>query len=255
MRLTLATKLDHLRWRLPAALRDAAWIRGIPDRLIAAHWLAPAQRRTLEARAAACRTPGDWFDFATAFLPPHQIRAEILAFLEFAATTRPRTVLEIGTASGGTNFLLGAALPEVTLKLGVDLFVQNKRLLHAFGRPNCQQVFIDGSSRAPETLARVRAALGERPIDVLFIDGDHSYAGVRADHELYAPLVRPGGLIAFHDVVPDYHTRYGRDTGRYAGDVPRYWQEVRGGFARTKEFVADPDQDGLGIGVGLTAPA
>jgi predicted O-methyltransferase YrrM len=38
-----------------------------------------------------------------------------------------------------------------------------------------------------------------RPIDVLFIDGDHSYEGCRADLEAWLPFVQPGGWIAFHD--------------------------------------------------------
>ena len=85
---------------------------------------------------------------------------------------------------------------------------------------------------------------------MLFIDGDHTYAGAKADFTTYAPFVRSGGRIAFQDIVPDYRTRFGRDTGRWAGDVPRLWQELRGTFAQTWEFVADRDQDGLGIGVG-----
>lgn len=36
-------------------------------------------------------------------------------------------------------------------------------------------------------------------IDLLFIDGDHSYEGVRADWEAYAGLLRPGSVVAFHD--------------------------------------------------------
>ncbi len=37
-------------------------------------------------------------------------------------------------------------------------------------------------------------------IDALFIDGDHAYKAVLQDWLLYSPLVRPGGIIAFHDV-------------------------------------------------------
>lgn len=39
----------------------------------------------------------------------------------------------------------------------------------------------------------------------LFVDGDHSYNGVKLDIKLYAPRVVPGGIIAFHDysVYPD----------------------------------------------------
>lgn len=39
----------------------------------------------------------------------------------------------------------------------------------------------------------------KEPIDLLFIDGDHEYEGVKLDCNLYLPKVRPGGLAAFHD--------------------------------------------------------
>lgn len=39
----------------------------------------------------------------------------------------------------------------------------------------------------------------DKPIDVLFIDGDHSYEGCKADIDKYAPFVKPGGVILFHD--------------------------------------------------------
>lgn len=37
------------------------------------------------------------------------------------------------------------------------------------------------------------------PLDVLFIDGDHSYPAVMADLEKWVPEVRPGGLVLCHD--------------------------------------------------------
>jgi len=38
-----------------------------------------------------------------------------------------------------------------------------------------------------------------RSFDIIFVDGDHSYDGVKADIALFAPMVKPGGVIAFHD--------------------------------------------------------
>ncbi len=38
-----------------------------------------------------------------------------------------------------------------------------------------------------------------RPIEVLLIDGKHSYGQVKLEHRLYRPLVRPGGFMLFHD--------------------------------------------------------
>jgi len=45
----------------------------------------------------------------------------------------------------------------------------------------------------------VGAAWDRGPIDVLFIDGDHSYEGVVRDVEAWVPHVKPGGLVMFHD--------------------------------------------------------
>ena len=39
------------------------------------------------------------------------------------------------------------------------------------------------------------------PIDLLFIDGDHSYAGAKSDIQLFTPHVKVGGLVVFHDVA------------------------------------------------------
>lgn len=248
-RLTVVRTLPKLQRLLPPRLsRLVAWPQW-QDVWYADHWLAHQRRQTLDRQFAACRTPGDFYDFAAQFFPPHQIRHEILSFIDLARSIEPRAVMEIGTAEGGTNFLLGAALPSATLKIGVDLFVRNTRLLKAYSRPGCEQLFVHGSSHAPPVIKHVRALLGDRPLDVLFIDGDHSYEGAKADFEGYLPLVRSGGLIAFHDIVPDHKARYGRDTGRWAGDVPRLWKEIRAQYAMSWELVEDPEQDGLGIGV------
>jgi predicted O-methyltransferase YrrM len=90
--------------------------------------------------------------------------------------------------------------------------------------------------------------LDGNPLDVLFIDGDHSYEGVRADFEQYAPLVRPGGIVALHDINPDFSTRSDLATPSISGDVPRYWSELKKEH-RTEELIANPDQDGFGIGI------
>jgi predicted O-methyltransferase YrrM len=61
-----------------------------------------------------------------------------------------------------------------------------------------QWSFIQAHSR---DFAKVRSMLPER-LDLLLIDGDHTLEGCLSDLELYAPLVRPGGIILVHDVAP-----------------------------------------------------
>jgi predicted O-methyltransferase YrrM len=83
---------------------------------------------------------------------------------------------------------------------------------------------------------------------VLFIDGDHSYDAVKADFSHYGPLVRGGGLIAFHDIVPDFRTRFGTPTDSDTGEVPRFWAEVTQRY-KTTEIIESVQQDGYGIGI------
>jgi predicted O-methyltransferase YrrM len=57
------------------------------------------------------------------------------------------------------------------------------------------------SDQAVSVVAAECSKLGQRP-DAILIDGDHSYAGVKRDLELYFPLLRPGGVIVVHDYLP-----------------------------------------------------
>lgn len=41
----------------------------------------------------------------------------------------------------------------------------------------------------------------ELPLDILYLDADHTYEGVKADYNNYAPHVRPGGFIIFDDYL------------------------------------------------------
>lgn len=45
------------------------------------------------------------------------------------------------------------------------------------------------------------AAEWARPIRLLWIDGDHTWEGARADFEAFAPFLVPGGIVAVHDTL------------------------------------------------------
>ena len=73
--------------------------------------------------------------------------------------------------------------------------------------------------------SRTAAAGWNRSIDLLFIDGDHSYTGVKTDWELFAPHLQSFGVTIFHDTTWEYH----RDHPYYRMDmgVPRLVDELR----------------------------
>jgi Methyltransferase domain len=95
------------------------------------------------------------------------------------------------------------------------------------------------NSHSSETLARLEGILGGEALDLLFIDGDHTREGVEADFRMYSPLVRSGGLVAFHDIVPG--------PTEAVGAVPAFWRQFRS--SERIEFVEDWSQGSCGIGV------
>jgi predicted O-methyltransferase YrrM len=174
---------------------------------------------------------------------------EIRRLVRLVRTLRPRRVLEIGTAHGGTFYLwTRVAAPDARL-ISVDLPPWERddpgegetvRRLRSFTRKAQQLHLLRSDSHDRETERAVEALLGDDRLDVLFIDGDHSYDGVRSDFSAYSRLVGPGGLVAFHDIHP--HSK------GWGGEVPRFWNEIKDAY-RSTEFIADRSQDGFGIGV------
>lgn len=55
-----------------------------------------------------------------------------------------------------------------------------------------------------QILSQWEELTGGKAIDFIFIDGSHQFLDVLKDYELSLPLVKEGGWIAFHDVVPTW---------------------------------------------------
>jgi predicted O-methyltransferase YrrM len=88
-------------------------------------------------------------------------------------------------------------------------------------------------------------------LDVLFIDGDHTYEGVRRDFELYSPLVRGGGIIVLHDIA--------QHLPGSTCNVRLYWKELQARYP-AREIIESEHQGWAGIGLirlpkGENAPA
>jgi predicted O-methyltransferase YrrM len=166
------------------------------------------------------------FAFCDGFLSPVQMEEEIQRLVTDVRELRPRRVLEIGTAKGGTLYLwTRLAAPDATI-LSVDLpagkygggySLQRAAIYRRFASPEQKVHLLRADSHAPETRDRVIELFAGEPVDFLFIDGDHSYEGAKQDWHSYAPLVRPGGLIAFHDISMNFAETH----------VKQLWDEIK----------------------------
>ncbi|HYJ78619.1 MAG TPA: class I SAM-dependent methyltransferase [Longimicrobiaceae bacterium] len=176
---------------------------------------------------------------------------ELMSLVGAVRRLVPRTVVEIGTHRGGTLFCWAAAAHPAAHLVSIDIpnpaegmgatGADDARLRRVLG-PAQSLTCLRSDSHAPETRAALVRALAGRAVDFLWIDGDHSYQGVRSDFEMYAPLVRPGGLIAFHDILPN--------PALPGNQVRPFWDEVRQGFEHS-ELVDQDHPGGVGMGIGI----
>lgn len=218
-------------------------------------FLGPLLMRRLKERKQASRTLGehlalvDEVKVARLGIRPLQIPSELEALLNKMVLLKPKRLLEIGTARGGTLYLFAQVAEPDACLISIDLprgdygrgYPKWKLdMFQSFAREGQAIHFIGANSHESETIARVEKILEGHAPDFLLIDGDHRYEGVKQDFEMYAPLVRKGGMIVFHDIVPGSEER--------VGGAPRFWQEIKERY-RYEEIVASWEQNGYGIGI------
>lgn len=134
-----------------------------------------------------------------------QIASELCGALDLIAALRPAVIVEIGCLTGGTLYAWRQVCERVygiTLTENYKYLGGNPQHLNAHGA-----VVRDGNSHDPRSLDWLKTELAGSPVDVLVIDADHRFDAVKQDFQVYAPLVRPGGVILLHDVLfrpPDF---------------------------------------------------
>lgn len=178
-----------------------------------------------------------------------QVNSEILALCKLIERKKPRFLLEIGTANGGSLFLFSRlAHPEATI-ISVDLpggqfgggYPSYRRDFYKSFANSTQKIFLlRANSHDENTLEQVKDILGVHSLDFLFIDGDHTYQGVKTDFDLYASLVKKNGIIALHDIA-HHPTDWGVE-------VDTFWSEIKQYYS-FQEFIENPEQGWAGIGI------
>lgn len=203
-------------------------------------------RRMLARAHAAGADLDEWISQALEFggsrrIKTLQLRPEIKALCERMQALRPRRICEIGTARGGTLLLWCQIATELVVSCDLRIRPFIRRLAPSFPPPGgCRVELVEGDTHSPAIRDFLWRRLGSGGVDALFIDGDHTAAGVEQDYRDYCGLVRPGGIIAFHDIVE----RQAIPTNQ----VGQFWRRLRE-KTQVEELIADPSQTGYGIGV------
>jgi predicted O-methyltransferase YrrM len=207
--------------------------------------------RMLDAKVFGA-TAEEKVDFAMnvsgGFLRPIQNVREITTLYRFVEQRCPRRVLEIGTAKGGSLFLLCQAAADDATICSIDLPLGRNGggypawktpIYKKFAKSGQRLELLRTNSHLPESRDMARS-ISPEGYDLIMIDADHSYDGVKTDYMLYSPLLAPEGVIVLHDILPN---RFDPEI-----EVDRFWNEIQSSH-KTLEIVDSYDQGNLGLGV------
>lgn len=159
--------------------------------------------------------------------------AEFDALLEVLREEAVTSILEIGVFQGGTLSRFAEAFPDITV-VGIDprpmIAADDLRRWHV----------VHGCSDDPQVRQRARSLNDGEPFDFVFVDGDHTYDGVRGDWNWSR---FEGRLVAFHDVCST-HT---------CPDVVRWWEQFTSdplnGWTHWREITYERASGRNGIGI------
>ena len=204
---------------LPKAVRRLA-----PDRL----------RHSVPLRALAV---------GSGAIPPRTMHTREEADLLARLAAGRRRAVEIGVYEGSSAVVLCAALPADAALHLVDPFTGNalrpgwRATESATRRVVGRAVRARGGPRVvwhPVTSAEAAAGWDAR-VDLVFVDGDHTERGARADWDAFSPWVEPGGVVLFHDA------REGHAGGRGLPGPTAVADALREGDAPGWAIVAEQD--------------
>lgn len=174
--------------------------------------------------------------------PPMRIQQNAREFLQLLAIYRackPKRVLEVGVADGGTLWCWAHNCEPGTRIVAVSRydepeFTDPRPMFAQWGREGgCEIVGVDVErEEVPEHL---------RQFDWAFIDADHHYESYQADWARYSAWAAPGAVIAFHDVAEVVPSE------RYRKQGKRFWDELSAAH-ETISIVFNP---GLANGIGV----
>ncbi len=183
---------------------------------------------------------------------PNELASLVSLLRRRAGETPLRTVVEVGTQVGGTFWLWCQLAEPDALLVSIDLpggihgggaTEEQVEVIRGYARERQTLEFLLTDSHDPATRAELQRILDGREVDLLMIDGDHTYDGVRQDYLFYAPLVAEGGLIAFHDIVPHPTLPEVR--------VHDLWPQLRQGASEAQDIVDETLVKRLGRWGGL----
>lgn len=136
--------------------------------------------------------------------PIIQLPDDMMRIQEAICEVQPDIIVETGIAHGG-SLIYYASLFEMLGKghvVGVDIEIRPHNRTAIEKHPMFKRItMIEGSSIAPEIVAKVKSMIKPGDKVMLILDSNHSKEHVAAELEAYSDIVTPGSYILSQDGV------------------------------------------------------
>lgn len=158
----------------------------------------------------------------------------------------PSKVLEIGTHEGGSFYYWLKYAPPKSTVVSIDIQRIGAERYESWAGEEVEIAYYSGDSTS---VGAIDFAKRLAPFDFIFIDGDHSYDGVKSDWLNYSPL--GNNVVAFHDIAKT-EPYIGDDGKIFPIEVYKLWQEFKSDSYFSLEEIIEPHPEwGSGPGIGV----
>jgi len=151
------------------------------------------------------------------------LKKEVIDILtELMTPMKGKRIVDIGTGWGESSTFFSELKPDWTIYTidGFGLYGDG-RIYNEYSQDKVKVINGKLGKNVIQILGDSSKIPWELPIDVLFIDADHTYKGCKADFDRYSPFVTKGGLIVFDDYTQENNHNNG---------VKAVVQEVKDGY-------------------------
>lgn len=172
--------------------------------------------------------------------PVIQLPEDMIRIQEVIYRLKPAVIVETGVAHGGSLIFyssLCTAMGQGRV-IGIDIEIRphNRAALDAHSLGD-RITLIEGSSTAPEIVARVTSLVQRGETVLVILDSNHSYAHVSHELEAYSGLVTPGSYIVATDGI--MHDLADVPRGRPEWETDNPMRAARDFAAKRPEFVIE----------------
>lgn len=137
-------------------------------------------------------------------IPTYTTANELFVLYDLASGLKEQSnVLEIGSYIGASSIMIAKGLKKGSKLYCVDTW-QNDAMTE--GNWDTFTEFKKNTKSVESKIICVRSNSNEasnvvnEELDMIFIDGDHSYDGVKNDFDCWFHKLKTGGIIVFHDI-------------------------------------------------------